>query len=90
MEAWKQNSAAAIDGVRRLLDQYKMLCENLQEGMIFYTSLQDAISKVSGQCSDYALSRDLQRKDMRVRLRPPRLVATEANGRAPLEGPSLA
>eukprot|EP00959_Pyramimonas_sp_CCMP1952_P092297 1932223-Pyramimonas_sp.AAC.4 len=67
VEAWRQNSAAAIDNVRRLLEQYRMLYENLQEGMIFYTSLQDAIHKVSGQCSDYALSRDLQRKDMRVR-----------------------
>lgn len=56
-----------MGGVRRVLDQYHQLCDNLQEGVVFYTNLQDAISAVSKQCEDFVYSRNLQLKDMRVR-----------------------
>jgi len=68
VDEWMRACESAMGGVRRVLDQYHQLCDNLQEGVVFYTNLQDAIGAVAKQCEDFVYSRNLQLKDMREQL----------------------
>jgi hypothetical protein len=49
-----------MGNVSGLVEQYKMLTDNLQDGIVFYTNLQDAIHAVLCECRDFAMSRSLQ------------------------------
>jgi len=65
VEAWRAECDQAMGNVRGLVEQYKLLADNLQDGIVFYTNLQDAINGVMCECRDYAMSRSLQQTDMR-------------------------
>jgi hypothetical protein len=110
VDAWRTECDHAMGNVRGLVEQYKLLADNLQvglasllccgltfcsaspnlpsisschslhslhshpltraaaaaqDGIVFYTNLQDAINGVMCECQDYAMSRSLQQTDMR-------------------------
>ncbi|GBG75643.1 hypothetical protein CBR_g20272 [Chara braunii] len=44
--------------------KYREIKTNLNEGTKFYITLQDALSSLKQQCSDYALTREIQGKDI--------------------------
>ncbi|XP_024535562.1 vacuolar-sorting protein BRO1 isoform X2 [Selaginella moellendorffii] len=54
--AYKQLSAA--------IAKYREIRENINEGLKFYVTLQDAITNLKQQCSDYVMTRNIQSREM--------------------------
>ncbi|GAA0157882.1 membrane traffic protein [Lithospermum erythrorhizon] len=44
--------------------KFREVKENINEGLKFYVTLQDAITNVKQQCSDYVMTRNIQCRDM--------------------------
>ncbi|RWW21773.1 hypothetical protein GW17_00014059 [Ensete ventricosum] len=53
---YKQISAA--------IAKYREIKENINEGLKFYVTLQDAIANIKQQCSDFVMTRNIQCRDM--------------------------
>ncbi|CAL9133854.1 unnamed protein product [Musa acuminata var. zebrina] len=55
-KSYKQISAA--------IAKYREIKDNINEGLKFYVILQDAITNVKQQCSDFAMTRNIQCREM--------------------------
>ncbi|KAG0476298.1 hypothetical protein HPP92_013139 [Vanilla planifolia] len=44
--------------------KYREIKENINEGMKFYVTLQDAVNNIKQQCSDFVMTRNIQSRDM--------------------------
>ncbi|XP_010918463.1 vacuolar-sorting protein BRO1 [Elaeis guineensis] len=55
-KSYKQISAA--------IAKYREIKENINEGLKFYVTLQDAITNVKQQCSDFVMTRNIQCREM--------------------------
>ena len=60
---WKSQCAQFASQVQGAYDMYKQIQINFEKGIGFYTSLQDAIHQLKQQCSDFCLTRKMQRDD---------------------------
>ncbi|XP_064944989.1 vacuolar-sorting protein BRO1-like [Musa acuminata AAA Group] len=55
-KCYKQISAA--------IAKYREIKENINDGLKFYVTLQDAITNIKQQCSDFVMTRNIQCRDM--------------------------
>ncbi|KAK8968892.1 hypothetical protein KSP40_PGU020005 [Platanthera guangdongensis] len=55
-KCYKQITAAIV--------KYREIRENINEGMKFYVTLQDAVNNVKQQCSDFIMTRNIQSREM--------------------------
>ncbi|ERN14052.1 hypothetical protein AMTRI_Chr01g111370 [Amborella trichopoda] len=55
-KSYKQISAA--------ITKYREIRENINEGLKFYVTLQDAITNIKQQCSDFIMTRNIQCREM--------------------------
>jgi len=60
---WRASCESFSAQVQHAYDTYKQIQSNFDKGIGFYTSLQDAISQLKQQCSDFCLTRKMQRDD---------------------------
>jgi programmed cell death 6-interacting protein len=61
---WRRACEAAATGVRARVALFKELDGNLQEGVRFYSSLQDAVAALRQQVGDHCATRHIQRDEM--------------------------
>jgi programmed cell death 6-interacting protein len=54
----------AFNQVRAAVAKYREIRENINEGLKFYVTLQDAITNLKQQCSDYVMTRSIQCREM--------------------------
>ncbi|GAQ78280.1 Endosomal targeting BRO1-like domain-containing protein [Klebsormidium nitens] len=53
-----------VDQISRAAAKYRELRENMNEGVKFYITLQDAITALKQQCGDFVMTRDIQLSEM--------------------------
>mmetsp|Transcript_26634 Transcript_26634/g.32339 ORF Transcript_26634/g.32339 Transcript_26634/m.32339 type:complete len:930 (-) Transcript_26634:134-2923(-) len=68
VDEWKAACHKASEAVGEKITQYLDLLRNVQEGIEFYTTLQDALAELSTSIQDYAMSRMLQKNDLQKHL----------------------
>ena len=60
---WRAACATYAMQVKMGYDTYSQIQHDLEEGLRFYSTLQDAVKGLKQQCSDFALTRQMQRDD---------------------------
>jgi len=68
---WKGECDAFASRVKTIYESYSQVQHDLEEGLRFYTSLQDAIGSLRQQCSDFCVTRRMQREELARRLQYP-------------------
>lgn len=63
--SWRSACEGASAGLKATLKTYRGVLDHLSEGLRFYSSLQDAVSKHKTQCTDYSYTRALQRDELK-------------------------
>ncbi|CAI5958608.1 unnamed protein product [Closterium sp. NIES-65] len=61
---WKAEVGRAVKRMEAAVSKYQELRSNLNEGLKFYVALQDAITALKQQCSDYVMTRNMQKADL--------------------------
>jgi programmed cell death 6-interacting protein len=64
LEDFKNQKEKAFNQVRAAVAKYREIRENINEGLKFYVTLQDAITNLKQQCSDYVMTRSIQCREM--------------------------
>eukprot|EP01025_Chloroclados_australasicus_P000471 TRINITY_DN10245_c0_g5_i1.p1 TRINITY_DN10245_c0_g5~~TRINITY_DN10245_c0_g5_i1.p1 ORF type:complete len:838 (-),score=138.09 TRINITY_DN10245_c0_g5_i1:616-3129(-) len=66
---WKKACDAAAQNVKVQVGTHREIRDNLQEGLSFYMSLQEATKNLYQCCEDFAVSRKIQADDMEQQIR---------------------
>ncbi|CAK9203308.1 unnamed protein product [Sphagnum jensenii] len=64
LEDYKASREKAFKQVNVAVAKYREVRGNFNEGLKFYVTLQDAITNLKQQCSDYVLTRSIQSREM--------------------------
>jgi programmed cell death 6-interacting protein len=64
LEDYKASREKAFKQVNVAVAKYREVQGNFNEGLKFYVTLQDAITNLKQQCSDYVLTRNIQSREM--------------------------
>ncbi|KAK4763463.1 hypothetical protein SAY87_012901 [Trapa incisa] len=64
LEDYKVSREKCYKQIEAAIAKYREIKENVNEGLKFYVTLQDAISNVKQQCSDYVMTRNIQCREM--------------------------
>ncbi|KAL9683238.1 hypothetical protein QQ045_015057 [Rhodiola kirilowii] len=64
MEDYKASREKSYKQIRSAIVKYREVKANLNEGLKFYVTLQDAVMKVKQQCSDFVMTRNIQCQEM--------------------------
>jgi len=64
LEDYKASREKAFKQVNVAVAKYREVRGNFNEGLKFYVTLQDAITNLKQQCSDYVLTRNIQSREM--------------------------
>nr|AAN12917.1 At1g15130/F9L1_7 [Arabidopsis thaliana]AAO64756.1 At1g15130/F9L1_7 [Arabidopsis thaliana] len=64
LEDYKASKEKCYKQIQAAIMKYREIKENINEGLKFYVTLQDAITNVQQQCSDFVMTRSIQCRDM--------------------------
>lgn len=64
LEDYKAARAKGYKQISAAIAKYREIKDNINEGLKFYVTLQDAITNLKQQCSDFAMTRNIQCRDM--------------------------
>ncbi|KAF5751868.1 ALG-2 interacting protein X [Tripterygium wilfordii] len=64
LEDFKASRERCYKQIQAAIAKYREIKENINEGLKFYVTLQDAITNVKQQCSDYVMTRNIQCREM--------------------------
>ncbi|KAJ8770052.1 hypothetical protein K2173_010040 [Erythroxylum novogranatense] len=64
LEDYKASREKCYKQIQAAIAKYREIKENINEGLKFYVTLQDAITNIKQQCSDYVMTRNIQCRDM--------------------------
>ncbi|KAH8500679.1 hypothetical protein H0E87_015780 [Populus deltoides] len=64
LEDYKASREKCYKQIQAAIAKYREIKENINEGLKFYVTLQDAISNIKQQCSDFVMTRNIQCQEM--------------------------
>ncbi|CAE5957534.1 unnamed protein product [Arabidopsis arenosa] len=64
LEDYKASKEKCYKQIQAAIMKYREIKENINEGLKFYVTLQDAITNVKQQCSDFVMTRSIQCREM--------------------------
>ncbi|GMH15190.1 hypothetical protein Nepgr_017031 [Nepenthes gracilis] len=64
LEDYKASREKCSKRIQAAIVKYREIKENVNEGLKFYVTLQDAITNVKQQCSDFVMTRNIQCREM--------------------------
>lgn len=64
LEDYKVSLEKCYKQIQAAIAKYREIKENINEGLKFYVTLQDAITNVKQQCSDFIMTRNIQCREM--------------------------
>ncbi|KAL3644688.1 bck1-like resistance to osmotic shock [Castilleja foliolosa] len=64
LEDYKASREKGYRQIEAAIAKYREIKENINEGLKFYVTLQDAITIVKQQCSDFVMTRNIQCREM--------------------------
>lgn len=64
LEDYKASREKCYKQIEAAIAKFREIKENINEGLKFYVTLQDAITNVKQQCSDFVMTRNIQCRDM--------------------------
>ncbi|GER32809.1 pH-response regulator protein palA/RIM20 [Striga asiatica] len=64
LEDYKASREKGYRQIEAAVAKYREIKDNINEGLKFYVTLQDAITTVKQQCSDFAMTRNIQCREM--------------------------
>ncbi|KAJ4974517.1 hypothetical protein NE237_007691 [Protea cynaroides] len=64
LEDYKASREKCYKQISAAIAKYREIKENINEGLKFYVTLQDAITNVKQQCSDFVMTRSIQCREM--------------------------
>ncbi|KAJ0966881.1 hypothetical protein J5N97_023798 [Dioscorea zingiberensis] len=64
LEDYKVSRERCYKQIAAAIAKYREIKENINEGLKFYVTLQDAITNVKQQCSDFVMTRNIQCREM--------------------------
>ncbi|XP_022152294.1 vacuolar-sorting protein BRO1 [Momordica charantia] len=64
LEDFKASRERCYKQIQSAVAKYREIKENINEGLKFYVTLQDAITNVKQQCSDFVMTRNIQCREM--------------------------
>ncbi|EOA36804.1 hypothetical protein CARUB_v10008299mg [Capsella rubella] len=64
LEDYKASKDKCYKQIQAAIIKYREIKENINEGLKFYVTLQDAITNVKQQCSDFVMTRSIQCREM--------------------------
>lgn len=64
LEDYKVARDKCYKQITAAIAKYREIKENINEGMKFYVTLQDAVNNVKQQCSDFVMTRNIQSREM--------------------------
>ncbi|KAG8382830.1 hypothetical protein BUALT_Bualt05G0119200 [Buddleja alternifolia] len=64
LEDYKASREKGYRQIEAAIAKFREIKENINEGLKFYVTLQDAITIVKQQCSDFIMTRNIQCRDM--------------------------
>ncbi|KAA0046303.1 ALG-2 interacting protein X [Cucumis melo var. makuwa] len=64
LEDYKASRERCYKQIQAAVAKYREIKENINEGLKFYVTLQDAITNVKQQCSDFVMTRNIQCREM--------------------------
>ncbi|CAM8939532.1 unnamed protein product [Rhodiola kirilowii] len=64
LEDYKASREKSFKQIRAAISKYQEIKDNINEGLKFYVTLQDAITNVKQQCSDFTMTRSMQCREM--------------------------
>lgn len=64
LEDYRASCDKCYKQIEAAIGKYREIKENINEGLKFYVTLQDAITNVKQQCSDFVMTRNIQCREM--------------------------
>ncbi|KAL3501817.1 hypothetical protein ACH5RR_036266 [Cinchona calisaya] len=64
LEDFKASRERSYKQIEAAIAKYREIKENINEGLKFYVTLQDAITNIKQQCSDFVMTRNIQCQEM--------------------------
>ncbi|XP_042502178.1 vacuolar-sorting protein BRO1-like isoform X2 [Macadamia integrifolia] len=64
LEDYKASRGKCYKQISAAIAKYREIKENINEGLKFYVTLQDAITNIKQQCSDFVMTRNIQCREM--------------------------
>ncbi|CAA2998311.1 ALG-2 interacting X-like [Olea europaea subsp. europaea] len=64
LEDYKATRERSYKQIEAAIAKFQEIKENINEGLKFYVTLQDAITNVKQQCSDFVMTRNIQCREM--------------------------
>lgn len=64
LEDYKASREKCYKQIQAAIAKYREIKENINEGLKFYVTLQDAITNIKQQCSDFMMTRNIQCREM--------------------------
>ncbi|KAL6193319.1 PREDICTED: ALG-2 interacting protein X [Fragaria vesca subsp. vesca] len=64
LEDYKASREKCYKQIQAAIGKYREIKDNINEGLKFYVTLQDAITNVKQQCSDFVMTRNIQCQEM--------------------------
>lgn len=64
LEDYKASRDRCCKQIEAAIAKYREIKDNINEGLKFYVTLQDAITNVKQQCSDFVMTRNIQCREM--------------------------
>ncbi|XP_059655432.1 vacuolar-sorting protein BRO1 [Cornus florida] len=64
LEDYKASREKSYKQIEAAIAKFREIKENINEGLKFYVTLQDAITNVKQQCSDFVMTRSIQCREM--------------------------
>ncbi|KAL3510657.1 hypothetical protein ACH5RR_030058 [Cinchona calisaya] len=64
LEDFKASREKSYKQMEAAIAKYQEIKENINEGLKFYVTLQDAITNIKQQCSDFVMTRNIQCREM--------------------------
>ncbi|XP_027096841.1 vacuolar-sorting protein BRO1 isoform X1 [Coffea arabica] len=64
LEDFKASREKSYKQIEAAIAKYREIKENINEGLKFYVTLQDAITNIKQQCSDFVMTRNIQCREM--------------------------
>ncbi|CAM8939298.1 unnamed protein product [Rhodiola kirilowii] len=64
IEDYKASREKSYKQIRAAISKFQEIKENINEGLKFYVTLQDAITNVKQQCSDFVMTRRMQCREL--------------------------
>ncbi|KAK6931572.1 ALIX V-shaped domain [Dillenia turbinata] len=64
LEDYKASREKSYKQIEAAIAKYREIKDNINEGLKFYVTLQDAVTNIKQQCSDFVMTRNIQCQEM--------------------------